>query len=287
MLIKAKDALKSTFVGRLFEIWKLNKFVLKKNDNSYGGEYDAINNLVLKLGLNNGIVVDIAASDGYSQSSTLGFFSKPGWSGLAVEMDPIKFSKLSFLYSNFENAKLARSKVTPNNVKDLFCAFEMPCDITVLNLDIDSYDLSIIESILKSNYKPIIISMEINEKIPPGIFFTVDYDEKHYWREDNFFGCSIDAAVDIIKPHGYILYALEYNNALFIRKDCIVDGMRDLTSCEAYTSGYRSKSDRLVLFPWNAEIDEWFFLDKQELIVKIQEYFSIYKGKFTLKISDN
>ena len=86
-------------------------------------------------------------------------------------MDPFKFSKLAFLYSVFPNAKLARGRVTPGSVESLLSA-EVPTDYALLNLDIDSYDLAVIDEMLKSGYKPTIISMEVNEKIPPPIYFV-------------------------------------------------------------------------------------------------------------------
>ena len=54
----------------------------------------------------------------------------------------------------------------------------MPKNLTFINLDIDSYDLEIINQILDSGFKPDIVSIEINEKIPPPIYFSVTYDQK-------------------------------------------------------------------------------------------------------------
>jgi hypothetical protein len=233
--------------------------------------------------IDNGFVIDIAASDGYSQSCTLGFFRRKGWSGLAVEMDPNKFSKLSFLYANYTNAKLARNRVTPNNIKSLLDAYEVPKDISILNLDIDSYDLYVIREMLKADYKPKIISMEVNEKIPSGIFFTVDYDDKHYWQGDHFYGCSIDAASSVVKPFGYILYSMEYNNAIFIRDDLISNDFSDLTAENAYIIGYKNQANRKKLFPWNSNVEQWLHSNTDDSIDLIREYFKKYEGKFTLR----
>ena len=113
-------------------------------------------------------MVDIAASDGYSQSSTLGFY-RLGFEGLAVEMDSNKFQILAFLYRNFQNVRLIKARVTPLNVVSILSAAEIKKNFTILNLDIDSYDLHVINAILKAGYLPTVISMEINETIPSGI----------------------------------------------------------------------------------------------------------------------
>jgi hypothetical protein len=267
---------------KLLDLFRLNQKV-QSSDSSHLGEYEKLNRLTDELDIKDGFVIDIAASDGYSQSSTLGYFRRAGWSGLAVEMDPVKFSKLSFLYANYPTAKLARNRVTPYNIKSLLSAYEVPKDISVLNLDIDSYDLYVIEEMLKADYKPKIISMEVNEKIPSGIFFTVDFDDAHYWQVDHFYGCSLDAASLTVKPFGYILYALEYNNAIFLRDD-LADGVfEDLSAENAYNIGYRNAANRKELFYYNSDVDEWLDLSTDDCIDSIREHFKKYEGKYTLR----
>jgi hypothetical protein len=253
-------------------------------DGSYAGEFTHLDKLLMILGIHGGYVVDIAAADGYTQSSTLGFFKREAWAGLAVEMDPRRFATLAFIYSAFPNARLARARVTPINVKSLLEGHEVPKDFDLLNLDIDSYDLYVIEAMLKSEFRPKVISMEINEKIPPPLFFTVDYDESHYWMMDHFFGCSIQAAAATVKPYGYILQNLIYNNAIFVRTDIALDHVADMDTNTAYVNGYQNAPNKQVLFPWNKDVDCWLDNDPEKTFNLVKEYFSKYEGKFTLKI---
>ena len=252
-------------------------------DSSYAGEYAVLNGLIRELEINSGYVIDIAASDGYSQSSTLGFFRRDSWSGLAVEMDPYKFSALAFLYADFRNARLVRSRVTPSNIGSLLESCEVPKEATVLNLDIDSYDLYVIEEMLRAGYKPKVISMEINEKVPPPIYFTVLYEDDHYWQGDHFFGCSIVAASDVVKPFDYILHSLAYNNAIFIRSDIAQNRYSDRSVEDAYNEGYRNKIDRKELFPYNADVDCLLKYSPDDAVRFIANLFQKYKGKYILK----
>jgi hypothetical protein len=252
-------------------------------DTSYAGEYAHLQKVMNQLNIKEGFVVDIAASDGVDRSSTLGFFKDNRWTGLAVEMDPFKFSKLSFLYANFPNAKLARSRITPANVASILQGFEVPFDFTLLNLDIDSYDLFVIDEMLKSGFNPKCISMEINEKIPPHIFFTVNYDDAHYWQGDHFFGCSLTAASEVVKSHGYILESLQYNNAIFIRSDIASNLFDDLSAESAYALGYRDKPDRKKLFPYNSDVDCLLDKSREDAIVFLNDFFKKYNGKYTLR----
>ena len=275
-------------LAELNQTLALHQVASQQADNSFAGEYLGLSNLATSLGIQRGYLVDIAASDGYSQSCTFGFMRDGGWRGLAVEMDPGKFARLSYLYSNFLDCRLARSRVTPSNVGHLLKAFEVPEDFDLLNLDIDSYDLYVIDALLASGFRPKIISMEINEKIPCGIFFTVDFSETHYWQEDHFFGCSIEAAAAVVKPHGYTLQAVEYNNAFFVRNDCarspyLGTDIRDLTPEEAYLSGYKLREDRLTVFPWNKDVDHWLDLTPQQAVEEISKYFVGYSGRYKLR----
>jgi hypothetical protein len=63
-------------INKLIDLFRLNQKVQNRDDGSSLGEYEMLNQLVNKLEIDNGFVIDIAASDGYSQSSTLGFFAE-------------------------------------------------------------------------------------------------------------------------------------------------------------------------------------------------------------------
>ena len=198
-------------------------------------------------------------------------------------MDPVKFSKLAFVYSKFPAAKLARNKVTPRNVKLILESFAVPIDIALVNLDIDSYDLHVIDEMLKAGYRPKLISMEVNEKIPAGVFFTVDYDDRHCWQVDHFYGCSIEAASSVVKPFGYILHSMNYNNAVFIRSDLAAGAFLDVSPKDAYDNGYKNQANRMELFPWNADVEQWLHSGADEVVAAIRSYFAKYEGKFTVR----
>lgn len=158
----------------------------------------------------------------------------------------------------------------------------MPTDFTILNLDIDSYDYFVIKNILDSGFKPIIISMEINEKIPPPIHFAVNFASEHIWAGDHFYGCSLTAAVNVIKPNGYILESLQYNNAIFIRSDYAKGKFDNLETLDAYNLGYKNKPDRKELFPWNNDIDCVLDYSTEDSVKFINKYFEKYSDKYTI-----
>lgn len=281
MLKKIKSSLKNTTLYKLVGLYK--HFQNGKNtDSSFAGEYIYLKKIVESLKIDSGFVVDIAASDGVSQSCTLEFFRNNMWSGLAVEMDPTKFYKLSFVYEQFTNTRLFRYKVTPNNVTSILRAAEVPLDFTLLNLDIDSYDYFVIQNILKADFKPLVITMEINEKFPPPIHFAVNFDENHVWSGDHFYGCSLEAAANLIKPYGYILESLQFNNAIFVRADYSTNKFDDMETKVAYDLGYKNNPERKKLFPWNKDVDCVLNFNHNDGLAYFENYFLKYKDKFTM-----
>jgi len=231
-------------------------------------------------------IVDIAASDGVTMSPVYPFFKK-GSKGLAVEFDPLKFAKLAFIYRFFPDVILLKQKITPVNIAKIMNSNSVPKDFEILNLDIDSYDLEVVDSILSSGFKPKIITLEINEKIPPGIYFNVKYNSEHYWQGDHFYGCSLTAASITMNSHDYRLVWLEFNNAIFVHKNSTICSLESLTVEAAYKTGYLDRPNVQTLFEYNNDVWHWNYLPQSEAIIEIENFFSHYHGKFELNLRTN
>ena len=273
-------------IRRLIPFWVQIRYfnILTKNfdfDVQGHGEAKKLLEICTELNISNGYYVDIGASDGWTSSSTFPFARSKNFSGLSVELDDKKFKKLQYIYKNFQNAHLSKTKVTPLNILDLLNEFDVPQNFDILNLDIDSYDLFVIKKLLES-YRPKIISMEINEKIPPPIYFTVTYDENHFWKGDNFFGCSLQAASEEVSKFDYKLYTVIYNNAIFIPKEMNLE-FQNLTVAEFYKDGYMNKSDRKEKFSYNSDVDVLLDMKQEEAIIFLNNFFKDYQGIFILE----
>jgi len=245
------------------------------------GEAKKLLEICTELNISNGYYVDIGASDGWTSSSTFPFARSKNFSGLSVELDDKKFKKMQYIYKNFQNAHLSKTKVTPLNILDLLNEFDVPQNFDIFNLDIDSYDLFVIKKLLES-YRPKIISMEINEKIPPPIYFTVTYDENHFWKGDHFFGCSLQAAYEEVSKFDYKLYTVIYNNAIFIPKEMNLE-FQNLTVAKFYKDGYMNKSDRKEKFSYNSDVDVLLGMKQEEAIIFLNNFFKDYQGIFILE----
>lgn len=281
MLLKIRKLIKFLFSTRLRLIFAVSE--LAKYDTVINVEQSTLLNLARELNISGGFVVDIGASDGYSMSSTLHFFKNPRYVGLAIECDSEKFVQLGYVHVDF-GSLLAKVKVTPRNIHHIFISFGVPKNFEVLNLDIDSYDLDVLVSLLSAGYYPKIISMEINEKIPPGIFFKVNYSENFKWSGDHFYGCSIQAAVDTVEPFGYRIKELLYNNVIFVRSDLVSTNLKNTDISTIYKTGYLDKPDKQKLFYYNSDVDHWYDLSIDEQLREIRNYFQVYNGQYTIKI---
>lgn len=243
-------------------------------------EQSIIDSYLRKLHIEKGFAVDIAASDGVSMSNTYSLFKK-GWEGLAAEFDSDKFSRLSNTYSNFKSVNLSKCMVTPENVVSLLHTHGTPKHFEFLNLDIDSYDYFVLNEILRI-YRPRLICLEINEKIPPPIKFTVKWDSNYFWANDHFYGQSISQVNTLLSQYKYSLVELHYNSAFLIPTE--ISPSPSLTPELAYQQGYVDKSDRKEKFPWNSDMEVVLHMNPSQALDFINNFFSKYKGKFEASI---
>lgn len=265
--------------------WKLDRISKKTIDFSGHGETEAVKQYLENDKLDFNYFVDIGASDGVSSSSTLEFAKMPNWHGLSIEYDDNKFSKLQYVYRKYKNISLANKKVTPESIGDILLDYEVPKYFSFLNIDIDSYDLEVSKSLFQLGYRPDVVSIEINEKIPPPIYFNVKYDQKHFWQGDHFFGCSLTAAVEEFSKFDYSLVEFKLNNAIFVNL-VKFPKLTPKNVSIAYEKGYKNIKNRKDLFKYNHDVEILHELNNDEKIVFINDLFKKYKNMYELKIGD-
>jgi len=236
---------------------------------SHLGEQEIIRALLAQLGLASGFCVDIAASDGTTMSNTLPLY-EAGWGGVAAECDPAKFAALAAVYARFPRVDLMRCMVTPDNVTALLEVSAAPEEFEFLNLDIDGYDYFVLERILH-RYRPRLICVEVNEKIPPPLKFTVRWDPRYVWAGDHFYGASISKMHELCVAHHYALTELHYNSAFLVPAERW--NGPSLTPEEAWRAGYLDQPDRREKFPWNADMEALLSLPAPDAVAALRERF--------------
>ncbi len=243
-------------------------------------EQSVIDEYLKKIKYDNGTCVDIAASDGISMSNTYSLFLR-GWDGLAVECDSWKFARLTSNYSKFKNVKLEKTIVTPDSVVHLLETAGIKKDFEFLNLDIDGYEFFVLSSMLE-RFRPRLVCVEINEKIPPPIKFTVKWSPSYSWAGDHFFGLSISKLHELCCSFGYSIVNLHYNNAFLMPLE--TSSEPQLTPEEAYSTGYLMRPDRKAKFPWNSNMECVLGMQAQEAMTFLREYFKKYEGLYEMGV---
>jgi hypothetical protein len=176
--------------------------------------------------------VDVGAGDGIDMSNTFKLADR-GVKGLAIEGSPVRFAQLSLTYEKYVDVKLIRTYVSPDSITDLITGAEIPSDFDVLNLDIDSYDFFVLESILKA-FTPKLCVLEWNRAYPPSIFFTVDNNPNIHWTGSKFFmGASMLAFYDLLKKFNYKIIGVQ-GAALFATPMNRSSSWRELNPEEAW-----------------------------------------------------
>ncbi len=252
-------------------------------DPSYAGEWPHARALLDRLGIGrDGWAVDLGAGDGVASSCTLPLFRDRAWSGLAVECDATRFGLLDDAYRGFPDVVRLRARVTPDTVADLLAAAGTPERFAFLNVDLDSFDLAVVRAVL-ARFQPAVVDIEVNEKVPPPVRFTVLYAPDHAWDESHFFGCSLAAAADVIELAGYRLQGLAYNNAFFVRDDVAdVASVPRAGVADAYRAGYVDRPERARLFPWNADVEALLAMPAAEVVAALDGRFRRYAGRYRL-----
>lgn len=257
---------------------ELDRKILKNVElNDY--EFKGFENFLSDIPEPHKIYVDIGAADGVNSSCTLNLAKDYGWSGVCFEYGSL--TKISYAYRKFNNINLCQVKVKPDNISSLLFSYNIEKNFGFLNLDIDSYDLPVMESILIAGYKPYIISMEINEKIPPPIEFFVYFNNKFKPTGNHFYGCSISSANKLLSKHGYFLNHLQGNNALFLNREFYKENIKSVENI--YTVGYLNLADRKKLFWYNKDMEILEKLEKNEAIDFINNKFKQYSGQYFIK----
>jgi hypothetical protein len=244
------------------------------------GEDAVIARWLDRLGPIDRTCIDMAASDGVDQSNTYWLF-RDGWGGLAVEGDPARFRALATVHARTDDIDLVRTFVTPGNVRDLLRGHGIAREFGFLNLDIDGYDHFVLAALLEE-FRPTLMCVEINEKIPPPLRFTVRYAPGYEYRGDHFFGQSLAQLVTLTDRHDYDLVELNYNNAFLVPRE---KGLGAAMSAEqAYRVGYAERPDRRRRFPYNADVEPLLALPPAEAADFVRTLFRDRSGEYQLEV---
>lgn len=170
------------------------------------GETGLLEFIFQNIGTTNKYAVEFGASDGFYLSN-IRYFLNNGWDGLQMDYDT-------------KNSKYVQKEfISKDNIVELFIKYAVSKEFDLLSIDLDGNDYWILKEVMVM-YRPRVVILELNPAKEGSV--TIEYNEKHIWMEDNYYGASFDAFKNLMEAYGYdLVYNHIELNLIFIRKDII------------------------------------------------------------------
>lgn len=174
------------------------------------GESGIISFIFENIGATDKYFVDIGAGFyGHGKMSNTQDLLDKGWEGLQIDAD------------NSDSIAIWKLYVTPENIVHALKEWGAPEGFDFLNIDIDSFDLDILEKIVPV-YEPRVICTEFNGTLDPALSIKLKYEEGYIWDESNKYGYSFGAAVKFCNKYGYKIILNHLNQNLFLVRGDVI-----------------------------------------------------------------
>lgn len=251
-----------------------------KNIYSQNGEDGILEQLIKELHISAGTFCEFGASDGITSSNTYNLIKNYNFSGIAIELDRVRYERCVSNYQPFPNVQIFNGAVMYNDPHNDLNAWlkkgSLSYDFDILSIDIDYDDYYVWERL--TDFMPKIVILETNsyrdpvyDELPGVVCQAYNKDLLQEWNKPRVAqGCSFMAAIKLGLQKGYIPVAYT-GNITFVRKD-LVYKLQDfpyLVSDNPYD--YLKLYSHLVL--WN---NTWMTNTGLILNVAIRDYYMTY-----------
>lgn len=145
----------------------------------------------------------------------------------ALLIDPNPNPSLYSAYPVRPNVRITHDYIWAESVvPDILQKYNVTKQFTVFKLDIDSYECSVLESILAAGYRPQLIHTEFNPIFPPPVIFKPVYEPsaKLDWKPalwanaGPFYGCSLSAISTLLAAFDYVLLEVDFWDVIYIER---------------------------------------------------------------------
>ncbi len=143
-----------------------------------------------------------------------GVWVDKGLSKLKTELGPNNMLSISDEFVTIENiTTLYQNALTFLNITDK--------DLDLISLDLDGNDFYFIQELLGKGARPKLFCLEYNPGFYPPSKVKIKYDSTHTWQNDDYYGCSLQEYVDLLKAFEYTLIVCNItgSNCLFVRNE--------------------------------------------------------------------
>ena len=141
-----------------------------RNVHSQNGEDGILAEIFTRLGISEGVFVDLGAGDGKTFSNTHSLL-EAGWRGVVIDKNPENVELLLGVWGEFPGkVRVIHRRITERGRSSLDAVLQetdTPKDFDLLSIDVDGQDLQIWRSL--SGYLPKVVVIEVNSSIPLGV----------------------------------------------------------------------------------------------------------------------
>jgi hypothetical protein len=186
----------------------------KYDRHSQNGEDGVIEELLRRLDIREGWVVEFGAWDGAHLSNTLSLLERgSGFRAVYIEGDAERFAQLERTAGRFDGRIVPiRAFVQPDgdaSLGALLDSIRIPGDFELLSIDVDGIDYQIWEGL--TAYEPKIVVIEVNSSVPPH------EDQIHGPGRQ---GSSFNSMLKLGRAKGYTCVC-HIGNMVFVRNDLL------------------------------------------------------------------
>jgi hypothetical protein len=233
-----------TFISTSLNVWntldqKIKRPTYINTDHGFCGPCPAdrhisnawqLKDLVSYISPKNPFLVNIGAAseNGGIYDPTFPLLADTNSSFGALLIDPNSKPSLFYAYPRRNNIRLTHDYTWSESIiQNIFIKYNISKHFTLLKVDIDSYECSILKTILQAGYRPQLIHTEFNPIFPPPIIFMPIYNSstKNDWKPplwstiSPFYGCSLSALSKILLSFNYVLVEVEFWDVIYIKRE--------------------------------------------------------------------
>lgn len=159
--------------------------------------------------------VEFGAYDGVTNSNMRNLVVNKGWNTFQIEGDPVRAAQLKKAYAAYPGTKTLEAWVWPGNIEILFEENDVPKDLDLMVIDIDSNDYYVWRAI--RDFRPKVVIIEANPQFPPPELMVIDYHPMNYWDGSIYTGASLQSLYNLGKRKGYeLVHYGKGPNAFFV-----------------------------------------------------------------------
>lgn len=189
-------------------VWTLTLESASRKVYSQFGQDGIINEIFKNIGTTNKYCVEFGQNNPQFKESNTGLLRlEYGWNGLVMDSKP-------------SDSTIQNEHITSRNIISLFRKYNVPLEPDYVSIDIDSCDIWVFKSIIQSEFKPRVVSVEYNPTFDD--LSVVPDDPNFIWQHDCVYGASLKALECMGRMNGYTLVAVVYPvDCFFIRNDLL------------------------------------------------------------------